>query len=522
MVFKRFFNKLVIVLLTIAAAVVFGVSFFTTIYYDAHVDVDFPHYKKETILHLVISMAVVFVFFFIIYKKRWLESGKLIAIALLFCTAYCLTLILAIKPLPVDDSMLIDEVLVKFAEGDYSSLKGAGGYLYTWPFQLGYFLFGQIMDRLFGHGNYFAWDIVQVLCILLTVYLLYKITWELFGNKRICGIMALLSFGMLFFYNYSTFIYGDILSLAPQTVALYFTILFVKREKAKYAILNAIFMGLAVLLKTNSEITMIAIGIIFLLNTHKDDAGDNGYCSYEVPKRLLGRVALIVLMVLVVWGFKESVNSHYCKLTGLSEIPGGSPSVSHIVMGLSESELEDGWYNRYNYDVFGENDYDTEKTKAAATEDLKERLQFFSQNPVYFAKFMTRKFATQWADSVCISTHNLDLVSRHVENPTKLKDFSVFGNGSIILRWVMNVFMSVCYLCVLVYLVRRLRKGGRALKVTTPEMLLLVLILGGMAFHQFWEGSSRYAMRYYIYWLPYAAWGMDAVIKKLRRFCNAN
>ncbi len=520
---KKIFNRLVIFLLTIAALAVFGVSFFTTVYYDMHVDVDFPQYKKETILHLVISMAVVFVFFLVVYRMKWLESRKLIIAALLFCTAYCLTLILAIKPLPVDDSMMIDDVLAEFAEGNYSSLCAAGGYLYTWPFQLGYFLFGQMMDKVFGHANYFAWDVVQLLCILLTVYLLYKITWELFGSRKICGIMALLSFGMLFFYNYSTFIYGDILSLAPQTVALYFAILFVKKEKTKYAVLTALFMGLAVVLKTNSEITMIAIGIIFLLNTHKDNEGENGYCSYEVPKRFLGRVALIALMVLMVWGFKTAVNAHYCKLTGLSEIPGGSPSVSHIVMGLSESELEDGWFNRYNYDIFAENDFDTEKTKLAATEDLKERLQFFSQNPVYFAKFMARKFATQWADPVCISTHNLDLVSRHVENPTKLKDFIVFGKGSIILRWVMNVFMSVCYLCVLIYLLGRLGAGLKFRKakglqasrqVTTQEMLLLVLILGGMAFHQFWEGSSRYAMRYYIYWLPYAAWGMNALMAK--------
>lgn len=508
---KKFFNQLVIFLLIIAALTVFGVSFFTTVYYDMHVDVDFPQYKRESIHHLLISMVAVFLIFLIFYRKKWLESGKLIAFELLFCTAYCLTLIISIKPLPVDDSMLIDQVLAQFTEGNYSSLVGPGGYLYTWPFQLGYFLFGQIMDRIFGHGNYFAWDIAQLLCILLTVYLLYRITWELFGSKRICGIMALLSFGMLFFYNYSTFIYGDILSLAPQTLALYFTVLFVKREKIGYGILTGIFMGLAVVLKTNSEITLIAIGIILLLNTHKDKEDENGYCSYELPRRLLTRVLLIVFMVVTVWGCKAAVNSHYCKLTGLAEIPGGSPSVSHIVMGLSESELEDGWYNRYNYDVFAENDFDTEKTKLAATEDLKERLQFFSQNPAYFAKFMARKFATQWADPVCISTHVLDLVSRHVDTPGKLKDFIVFGKGSIILRWVMNVFMSVCYLCVLIYLMGRVK----AREVTTKEMLLLVLILGGMAFHQFWEGSSRYAMRYYIYWLPYAAWGMDALLGKL-------
>lgn len=524
---KRFFNQFVVFLLGIAAAVVFFVSFFTTIYYDAHVDVDFPHYKNETILHLVLSMLAVFAFFFIVYKKKWLESGKVLVAALIFCTAYCMMLIISIKPQPVDDSKLIDDVLVQFSNGDYSSLTGRGGYLYTWPFQLGYFLFGQLMDKVFSHGNYFAWDVIQVICILITVYLLYQIAWELFENKRICGIMALLSFGMLFFYNYSTFIYGDILSLAPQTMALYLTILFVKKERLVYGILSAVCMGIAVLLKTNCEIGMIAIGIILFFSTWKDELGENGYCSYEPLRRFAKRAFLILLMILVVKGFTGAVDGYYCKLTGLSEIPGGSPSVSHIVMGLSESELEDGWYNRYNYDVFAANDYDTEKTKAAATEDLKERLQFFLQNPGYFARFMARKFATQWADSVCITTHNLDLVSRHVDNPGVLKDFIVFGKGSIILRWIMNVFMSVCYLCVLIYLISRFfvgfrrRKDQRAeavMQVTTQEMLLLVLILGGMAFHQFWEGSSRYAMRYYIYWMPYAAFGMDRALGKISHF----
>jgi hypothetical protein len=544
MALKKFFNGLVLILLTIASAVVFAASFFTTIYYDAHVDVDFPHYKKESILHLVISMALVFIFFFIANKKKWLESGKLIVLALLFCTVYSLTLIVNIKPLPVDDSSLLDDALRQFSEGDYSSLKGAGGYLYTWPFQLGYFLFMQLMDFCFGHGNYYPWDIALLICILVTVFLLYKITWELFEDKRICGIMALLSFGLLCFYNYSTYIYGDIYSLAPQTFALYLIILFVKREKIRYCIWAAFFMAIAILLKTNSEITLIAIVIVLLLSVHKDDIGDNGYQSYEVCKRFWVRVVLIAFVVLITWLGKGFVNSHYMKLTGLSEIPGGSPSVSHIVMGLSESELEDGWYNRYNYDVFAENEYDTEKTRLAATEDLKERLRFFSQNPVYFAKFMARKFVTQWADPVCISTHNLDLVSRHVENPGVLKDFIVFGKGSIIFRWVMNVFMSVCYLCVLVYLFARLRAkwtlgtelavqknsptkrtSGTELavqKVTTQEMLLLVMILGGMAFHQFWEGSSRYAMRYYIYWLPYAAYGMNVILGKLSKLQDKN
>ena len=121
---------------------------------------------------------------------------------------------------------------------------------------------------------------------------------------------------------------------------------------------------------------------------------------------------------------------------------------------------------------------------------------------------MVRKFTTQWADSVCISTHNLDLVSRHVENQPAIAQFLVFGTGSHILIWVMNVFMPVCYIGVAIYLFGILR--GR--KASVSEMLLLILIFGGILFHEFWEGSSRYTMRYYIYYLPFGAYGLKVLL----------
>ncbi|SFC77373.1 glycosyltransferase family 39 protein [Butyrivibrio sp. YAB3001] len=512
---KNIFTKLVTLFLFFAALAVFITSFFTTIYYDMNVDVDFPHYKAESISHLAISMVAVFLLAFFFYKKKMFESSKaFILFALFFCSAYCLFLIISIKPLPVSDAAIIDEILEEFKAGDYSALTAAGGYLNIWPFQMGYVLFAQIMDALFGHGNYFAWNIAQLLSILLTVYLLYNITWELFEDKEICGIVALLSMGMLFFYNYVTFIYGDILSMGPQTLALYLTVLYVKREKLLYAILVAPVMALSILIKTNCEIALIAVIMIIIFSSGKEISGNsNGYRSYELLRRILVHIGLSFLIIATVLIAKNAVDSHYLKVSGLKEMPGGSPSVSHIAMGLQESELEDGWYNRYNYDVFAENDFNTEKTRQAAIQNIRERLIYFKENPGYAIKFMARKFLTQWADPVCISTHNLDLVSRHVENPTTMMYYIVFGHGSIIIRWIMNVYMSVCYLCVLACL------GSLLLRKEIPwsVMLLLILIFGGICFHQFWEGSSRYAMRYYVYWTPYAAFGMKTILEK---FCK--
>lgn len=438
--------------------------------------------------------------FVVLKKKGVLNSSKsLLIFGLVFCTAYCLMLIFSIRPLPVNDSKTLDDIINAFMSGDYNSLTSTGEYLYTWPFQLGYVAFGQIMCAVFGIGNYIAWDLVQLLSILITVYLLYQMTWEIFGDREVCSIMAVLSVGMLFFYNYVTYIYGDILSMAPQTIALFLEILYMKRKKIGYGIGAGVAIAIAIMLKTNCEIALIALVLMLVMKLFSSD----------VKKTSLVKTALIVIVMLgLTFGIKNAVNSYYCSVTGLDSIPSGSPAVSHIAMGMQESNLEDGWYNGYNYHVFAENGYDTDATKAAAIENIKETLTDFAHRPLHAGRFFLRKFLTQWADSVCISTHNLDLVNRHHDNPTWLAGFMVSGFGSTIMQWVMNVYMTICYLGVVIYLINGLKNKS----VSDSEMLILILIFGGIVFHEFWEGSSRYAMRYYVYWIPFAAFGMKKLL----------
>ena len=531
--FFGIFDKIIAFCLLIAAIVVLAVSSVTTIYYDMHYDEDWPQYGRENIPLLVIFVLVTFAILIFLYRKGLFENCRAFGIAaLLFITAYCLMLILSIHPQAVNDSKTLDDIINSFMEGDYSSLTEKGGYLFTWPYQLGYVFFGQIMYTLFGESNYFAWDILQLLCILATMFMIYRITRELFENRAICGITALLSCGALFFHNYVTYIYGDIISMAPQTLAIYMMILYVKRGKARYVIISGVSIAVAILLKTNCEIALIALLMVLVGSAFDGRAG-------RPIKKLAQRAALAATFLLLVWGSKSAINAYYCNVTGIESIPEGSPSWSHIAMGMQESLLEDGWYNGYNYHVFAENGYDTKATAAAARENIKETLTDFAHRPLHACRFFLRKFTTQWADSVCISTHNLDLVSRHVENQPALCDFLVFGTGSQILIWIMNIYMPVCYLGVVGYLINILFGGRRhhgASGATcgstvsadnsasgstasagrhTPsheEMLLLILIFGGIVFHEFWEGSSRYTMRYYIYYLPYAGFGIYRIL----------
>ena len=508
---KNGFNLIIVACLSLAALIVFVISFFTTIYYDMNIDVDFPQYGKENIPVLLLLSAVVLFLFYKIYRhwKGFLSGKGAAFFALGFCFCYCMLLILAIKPRPVNDSMSLNRVINEFMEGDYSSLTTPGEYLFYWPYQLGYVAFGQVMYSIFGKDNFFAWDMCQLISVMTTLYLLHRITWEIFEEKVICGIMDVLSAGALFFYNYVTYVYGDILSMGPQTLALYLTLLYIKREKKRYIAGAAVAIAFAVLLKNNAQIALIAMSMLIIGSTVKSG---RDFDKRQLFTRLVERVLMVLVLVLAVKAQGYAVNSYYKSAANLTELPEGCPMESYIAMGLQESELEDGWYNGYHYKIYGEfNNYDKEAARELALENIKGTLQDFASRPLHAGRYLLRKFTTQWADSVCISTHNLDLVSRHVENPTKMMYYLVFGEGSKILIWVMNVFMTICYLGVLICLVRMLREKSAA----SPAMLLLILIFGGMVFHEFWEGTSRYAMRYYIYWLPFAAAGLKALLDKI-------
>ena len=56
------------------------------------------------------------------------------------------------------------------------------------------------------------------------------------------------------------------------------------------------------------------------------------------------------------------------------------------------------------------------------------------------------------------------------------------------------------------------KQGQHLHTVSEPEILLVLFLVGGMLFHQIWEASGRYTMRYYLTMLPLAAWGICRLI----------
>lgn len=473
-----------------------------------------------------------------------------------------LFLVLVIRGNATNDALQLDEIMQAFSRGDYSSLQ-EGGYLFVYPFQVTYVLIGQVLQALCGPSNYLVYQLLNVVSILCNLYFLYQITWELFHDRRVCAVMQLLSMGCWFYYVFATFIYADLWSFAVQSAAFLLEIRYLNRRRLRDIIGAGICIAAATLLKTNCYVALIAMILILLMDAVKaavsaaagtaasENAGASGNTASTAASGksagalILRAVLLGVMFVVLTKGAQSAVNLGTARAAGIEKMPEGVPSAAYFAMGMEETEGKYGWYNGRNVGLFRDAGYDREQTVLDARETMKASIGEFQNSKRYLIRFYAGKFLSQWGDPTCVSMREMEETRRHTGELPKLVDSLIFGTGSRILQWGMNVTHSLIYLGLTVYLLsvtgsalRRKQKlrmpaqngqqtqngqqeqnGQQAQKqaqhlhtVSEPEILLVLFLVGGMLFHQIWEASGRYTMRYYLTMLPLAAWGICRLI----------
>ena len=480
-----------------------------------------------------------------------------------------LFLVLVIRGNATNDALQLDEIMQAFSRGDYSSLQ-EGGYLFVYPFQVTYVLIGQVIQALCGPSNYLVYQLLNVVSILCNLYFLYQITWELFHDRRICAVMQLLSMGCWFYYVFATFIYADLWSFAVQSAAFLLEIRYLNRRRLRDIIGAGICIAAATLLKTNCYVALIAMILILLMDavraavsatagtgaTGNAGASENaassenaGASGKSAGALVLRAVLLGVMFIVLTKGAQSAVNLGTARAAGIEKMPEGVPSAAYFAMGMEETEGKYGWYNGRNVGLFRDAGYDREQTVLDARETMKASIGEFQNSKRYLIRFFAGKFLSQWGDPTCVSMREMEETRRHTGELPKLVDSLIFGTGSRILQWGMNVTHSLIYLGLTIYLLsvagaalRRKQKlemlaqeqaqkqeqvqkqeqaqtsqqaqkqEHRLRTVSEPEILLVLFLVGGMLFHQIWEASGRYTMRYYLTMLPLAAWGICRLI----------
>ena len=485
---------------TALSLLILVVTSVTTIYYDTDQEADLPRFGGQNFLWLIVGVCLFgfILYFFTKTHKKWLLPAAVCIEALL-----CLVLIFTSRAVAVTDGLTLDEVINAFDLGDYSSLF-KGGYMFVYPFQIGYVAIGQIISRIFGPSNYLVYQLINLLSIVVSVIFLHKTTKELFGDDFVCDIFDVLSLSMFFLFSYVTYVYNDVWSLAPGILALYFEICYLKKHAVKDELSAALFLGIGCMLKTNLYIALIAMAILLFVD-FLEYLLNNGE---ELLKRCLINLCFVVLLAVMAVCPLKLIGSIYAVKAGLSEYPKGVPSSTYFAMAMQEGEGEWGWYNGFNRNTFNDMDYDRELTDKAAKMAISERISEFSKRPLHAIKFYMRKFLSQWADPTHISLRNYELSMRHSESKSVFAYSLVYGIWSRIFQGIMDIAHFMVYLGVCIYCLFTIKKKSLDL----PQALLILFVFGGMLFHEIWEGSSRYIIRYYLTLLPFAAYGISRLI----------
>lgn len=470
-------------------------SLFQTTYMELYQDTEKPLYKADNPVLLLILTLIFLSLCALSFHKKEISAAlckKAEKFVLVYSVILCLFIIFIYRVRVACDSQFLSDIAIAFLNGDYSSLSG-DEYLAHYPHQLGMVALLQMTYYVFGIENFIVLQILNVCAIFSTVYFMHRITEELFHDFKIQFLLSLLCTLLLPLYLYSTFIYGDIPGLGLVVPALYLVIRYLNTKK-RLLLLPAFFcMTLAIILKSNNFVILAAVIIILLLHSIKE-------------KDWFAVVFALVLLLSPPIG-NTCINNYYANASGLEQIPSGIPKVAWIAMGLQENEyIENGWYNSYNWSIYTQCNFDTEKTTEACMTSIQNSISSFLSAPKSGLHFFYKKFISQWNDPGFQAQITNEWYSRHRDDHSSLALYLIYGNGRLILEGIMNLYHFLILLGASIFTVRSLKDWS------LPSALLALSVFGGYFFHMIWEAGGRYGLGYFVLCVPMAAYGMEQVI----------
>lgn len=370
--------------------------------------------------------------------------------------------------------------------------SGPFGYLYIYNNQIGWTMVLYVFNMLFGELNYVAYQLLNAGIVVL----IFKELSDLGGlmgmsrTKQLATILIGTAFVPLALYT--SFVYGTIPGLWLSLLAIRLELLYFREGKLFQACLAAGCIALAVLMKMNYLIFMVAMLIYALLESVRTGRAKH---------------LLIVGFMLILYLAQAKLPTMALERLCGQPIPEGCSTLSWIAMGLQDGERP-GWYNSYNEITFEESAYNAAEQEIWVKTDIKILLNEMLSHPEYARKFFVVKTASQWNEpsfaSVWISINHYQDTYGHgimtVDNLWPQTVLSPQGNHKV------TEYMDYLSFMILVGAILYLLLCSREEHYHYWLMLAMIFI-GGFIFHLVWEVKGQYAMPYYVLLLPYTAMG---------------
>lgn len=417
-------------------------------------------------------------------------------VMLTFVALFGFAWVFSLRAEPTHDAGMVYDAL-KFlrlgAPESVSFIDPANPYRYyfvSYPFQFGFFAYLDAIFAIVGSAHFLgALRGASVLLLVLTYDGLIRLTRMLFEDERVVFLSTALLFACVPPVLYCAAAYSLIPSLFACVWGIYFTCEYLIKRKWGKLIPAALFFAIAVLLKPNAWIAVIAAGVALLLDALKRSSWRS-------------IVAVVCIVALALPG-PRLAQRYYESETGAT-FGEGYPMTSWIAMSMGQTDNTKGWYcNAFVEDVTKTCGEDMEAVAAYSETVIREKLAYFASNPGEGFAWYREKFATQWLEPTFQSIWSVnggmqDMPRAKNALAEYLLGTSFAGNLSVYMRFELILLYGGFLSGVLLLLRRR----------SEAKLILPLMVLGGILYHLIFEAQSRYALSYLPLFAPIAAYGL--------------
>lgn len=391
---------------------------------------------------------------------------------------------------PQADQKKTYEIAVAIAEGNlYDEIHKENSnnivYFEAYSQQFGTAFIWSIFFRILGTTNFAVIEYTNVIANSITVVGIYLICKELskkYNVNKYLGIILIMTFITLPLL--SVFIYGDLFSLSFGLLSIYFIMKYTDERRIRNAVFSLIFMMISYMLRMNMLIFILGIQAYLLIDI---------LSKKESIKQIVLKI-LIILGFFVVILITSFIKNYYCSKCDI-DANRAFPKLGYFYMGMTES-VNPGWYNigRAQIGFY----LDSEKANDIYINAIKERIQYFKENPKYLLNFYVRKLSSMWAENTYSGLHynySNNFQNKEYENikiDEELKKYE-----SIIYVYQKSLILIIFGTSLLIIIQNRKN-------LSNEIILLLIIFIGGFLFHILWEAKSRYVIPYIIVLIPLA------------------
>jgi len=399
------------------------------------------------------------------------------------------------QAMPSNDAIVLQHAVHEMHIGNYHHFE-SDGYLAMYPHQLGLVLFCYVFSFIFGSDNYVVFELFNACCLALFYKELSEIGSRM-GLKR-THILAIPILGILFIplTMYCSSVYGTISGIAFSVTAIRYEIDYFTNKRGRSAVLSAICIFLALLLKKNSLIYLIGMIIYAFLKILQ---------MRETDKAITPKPILIILIYAISATLATQLPITVSSLITGEKIGQGSSSWCWIAMGMQESYRAPGWYNGFVEDAFRDSDNNTELSADRAKSAITERLRYFAGHKREAVMFYTEKAASQWNNPTFQGFWLMQAADTHIR-PSNIFYFFLSLEGELASSLYLKTYMLIIYFTALIGTIG-LRKYDNIEAYICPT-----IFIGGAIFHIFvWEAEGMYTIPYFPLLIPIAVIGMDTI-----------